>query len=1208
MKDREWRGGSEPPVNVASSGAVHVLPANGDLGFHDRSGLRKSQTPIRIAGINMRSQDHLDRAGIGGDEDPAWTNWRSSVTPNRQLCDEQSLERGQIRRTPSVPQLARQPQCQQVRAPDPTSTTPFGANADNHRMVVCPRMHFPKKNKKCSSVSNIVAALESEITTWKRNNTAPRDYSMNMGWSKKTMAARQSCAEYQLQAPPQRKTSEPIKFEPRRDPKLKRFFTFGGDDENKENVNGGIPCNGNATHESNGHGREVEASSVIGVSEFCSINASRRERRRNLSEVNGGKIAHTAASNPVAYGHIGNDVASTLESQSEAGHETQSETCVTQMSNEQTISRSEIIKEELSTATCQPSHLSTLSTFISESTMTEKSSLTNEQVMTSYSDTKKGEMETSCKQTYCSNESSTVSVSSSQSKTTIGQASTASEILKEVNYSDTTSQLYVCSEESKAETIGVPNSCLSSEIMQQEANSTDETKLQTAFEDKAGSHEVAEPSQALQDEIQSSSNQEGRSQNACVSSDRNSQLYSTITSKVESKEDATGHDEIVNFVGVESTDLNTAVEDGTNDMAPVDRLRRPAEFLGTSVSIGQSYRTLDISSASQDVSSSKKSFEKTLAMEDDRVDVKRLLNHESLATERNAFSSADSEHFEENFISRKVESMTRKEETSTSSIFYTEVDETQSTFYEQQQNSIEESHVRRQEQTVVQETCDGKENKEESFNSITQDLEASAKVNVKPKDLYIEELEVRLRSAKPIATECQEEIKVSEASEREEDDIIEVDPENVKIHESVVPTFSAQRNPTVTLGNTMEDEAKIKEDLFSSLLKVSRDSRARSLSTEKQYSNIVESTAEEDNGNLKLGLPADRQNDLVVSKAENLAFEDLFEQLVASECKEGELDMPPKLEEVTTMSHQQRLDKLQQKRQRHLTIDYHDLSPKSWNGTVSKCVQKTYGSDGCEDKESVITLDDAESEDGLGQGLGIILDKLKNIENKLDEIKELEEQNICINAAGHVDESGKVLARLPELGMTPSSNMSESSLHVLTHLTSDADQEASGVQNEGGFLVDRGINTSVDGAESASVASSNDDVTLDAGPRPSTNANEDADETDSNADTLTAPVPDDHDEVFVTSPVVTAGGVTETNDVEIKSVQSLSEPEDDFEEDRRQRRIENLAQQIIDEKKKLEKLEEEEKRRYVMPNPKLMVVDEGTYKDLPPSSHYPPKS
>ena len=307
---------------------------------------------------------------------------------------------------------------------------------------------------------------------------------------------------------------------------------------------------------------------------------------------------------------------------------------------------------------------------------------------------------------------------------------------------------------------------------------------------------------------------------------------------------------------------------------------------------------------------------------------------------------------------------------------------------------------------------------------------------------------------------------------------------------------------------------------------------------------------------------------------------------------------------------------MRRKRLRNQTIDYHDLSPRAWNGTVAHLVQKDYSGGGGAAKEvcpssssgaAAANHSDSEQqgsssdgEEGLGQGLGIILDKLKNIETKLDEIKELEEQNICVATIGHAaaaDDVSKVPGILPEVGVTPT--CSESSLQLLTHLTSDQQDRDPGQKyaqpkSDAGFLVDRACNTSLnrDAADTEpSVASSVDDVTL--------MADNDTDfEDTSNSENLTGKqrtiigddrsiVDDDGSKgVVISSPTASpaqpAAAALPSN-LEIASVRSMSEEEgegSDFcTEEARERRIEQLAQQIIDEKKKLEKLEEIEAKQ-----------------------------
>ena len=122
-----------------------------------------------------------------------------------------------------------------------------------------------------------------------------------------------------------------------------------------------------------------------------------------------------------------------------------------------------------------------------------------------------------------------------------------------------------------------------------------------------------------------------------------------------------------------------------------------------------------------------------------------------------------------------------------------------------------------------------------------------------------------------------------------------------------------------------------------------------------------------------------------------------------------------------------RVVKLLVKRRRNHTLDYHDLAPTAfaYNGQVAKYVQKTYinqelqaSTTGNTTQENcnagtvaMASGEHHQAEAGLGQGLGIILDKLRNIETKLDEIKSME-QNVW-----YPDVEGA--ANLPMVGATP---------------------------------------------------------------------------------------------------------------------------------------------------------------------------------------------
>jgi len=129
-------------------------------------------------------------------------------------------------------------------------------------------------------------------------------------------------------------------------------------------------------------------------------------------------------------------------------------------------------------------------------------------------------------------------------------------------------------------------------------------------------------------------------------------------------------------------------------------------------------------------------------------------------------------------------------------------------------------------------------------------------------------------------------------------------------------------------------------------------------------------------------MTATRLEDFVVVDFSDCQRIEINEELADEETFKGK--------DVAVKADQENLNKLKHKRQRNLTIDYHDLAKEGghhpfstwrWNGQVARYVQKSYDGDTGENE----TL-----EEGVGQGLGIILDKLRSIETKLDEIKSLE--------------------------------------------------------------------------------------------------------------------------------------------------------------------------------------------------------------------------
>ena len=128
------------------------------------------------------------------------------------------------------------------------------------------------------------------------------------------------------------------------------------------------------------------------------------------------------------------------------------------------------------------------------------------------------------------------------------------------------------------------------------------------------------------------------------------------------------------------------------------------------------------------------------------------------------------------------------------------------------------------------------------------------------------------------------------------------------------------------------------------------------------------------------------------------------------------------------------------KRRRNRTIDNHDL----WCVTVAQYTQKTYTKDqkdkgtGYSKEETACQtqllsdgeLENSNGEDGLGQGLGIIIDKLKNIENKLDELKTIDHEPDLSNMV------------LPSIGITPTPAQ-PALTPTMTMSTSSEDQDQS---------------------------------------------------------------------------------------------------------------------------------------------------------------------
>merc|ERR1719431_1524430 len=134
----------------------------------------------------------------------------------------------------------------------------------------------------------------------------------------------------------------------------------------------------------------------------------------------------------------------------------------------------------------------------------------------------------------------------------------------------------------------------------------------------------------------------------------------------------------------------------------------------------------------------------------------------------------------------------------------------------------------------------------------------------------------------------------------------------------------------------------------------------------------------------------------------------------------------------TSFSFQFNLDpKLYNKRKRHRTIDYHDL-PTQWEGTVSTYHERHYADTqtGSEEQEEDNTNEDKRV-DIAKDGLGMILQRLQNIESKLDELKTIETSILTV---GHE-------SRRHSLPGNMSCIQTDTLINLTTHLPEEHENE-----------------------------------------------------------------------------------------------------------------------------------------------------------------------
>lgn len=294
---------------------------------------------------------------------------------------------------------------------------------------------------------------------------------------------------------------------------------------------------------------------------------------------------------------------------------------------------------------------------------------------------------------------------------------------------------------------------------------------------------------------------------------------------------------------------------------------------------------------------------------------------------------------------------------------------------------------------------------------------------------------------------------------------------------------------------------------------------------------------------------ASDQQDSTLSKDEDLTFSQLKDKFESSSSR------------------------LKEKRQRNLTIDYHDLAPSTWkwNGHVAKHVQNT--SDTKDAQNSHERNIDGEGhhvdslEEGLGQGLGIILDKLRNIETKLDEIKTME-QNIWYP---EIDLPTRE-SYMPEVGETPTAtlalNKSETKNIAVAPTWPEKDLDAislcSNDQTSLTLIANNGLE------------------------------NEDNEDALSVADTLPADDNLENANVIVTTPETVRASPTKEFTKYAVDITSLATSDDEEEMAfDRNARIEELAKKIMAEKQQLKKIEIQE-RQLAHTKDDLDTVSEGS--------------
>ncbi len=292
--------------------------------------------------------------------------------------------------------------------------------------------------------------------------------------------------------------------------------------------------------------------------------------------------------------------------------------------------------------------------------------------------------------------------------------------------------------------------------------------------------------------------------------------------------------------------------------------------------------------------------------------------------------------------------------------------------------------------------------------------------------------------------------QVMSEAEDNDDEIIEVDPSDVHIHDGTIKTsLLVPPSPARSLSKSPSPHLAILSDFITK--KMDREKTPIIVQETVQVENVMTSTVQESSFQLETAVVStvqveveehssvihekdekqaaemEKQDDLfVIDKQESKAMEDLFDKLVAEESvKINKVEKSQSFDAIknwimkseshfetskaesnnnTTVEEiESRVDKLKNKRNRNKTMDFSTLD-NNWYEATAICSSKTFTPQepikqdkpklAVQTSLSTTETDSSESTPGIADktkpGLCLIIDKLKSIETKLDELKTLD--------------------------------------------------------------------------------------------------------------------------------------------------------------------------------------------------------------------------